>query len=464
MKITVIGGGGVRSLFLASSLARKADKLGITSVVFMDNDAEKLRVFGGLASRVAHSSAPGLDFSLESDPVKALTDADYVITTIRPGGDSARVRDERIALSRGVIGQETTGAAGFSFAMRTIPALAYYCGVIKTYAKKHVKVFNFTNPAGLVSQALRDLGFDFTYGICDAPSGALRQFAKMLGGDAAAISADVYGLNHLSFYDNIKLNGRDVTRQIIEDERSYRESDLRFFDRELVRHLGCVPNEYLYYYFYPEKALENMRAAAKTRGEIIEEINKNMLRELSQKNTSGADDKGFHECLSIYAKWYEQRENMYMANETGVRRAGEWKLNLNEEGGYAGVALKYIEAVEGNGLDKGLVLCVPNGSAIPGLAPDDIVEVSCDIVSGEAVPHTFAAIHPARFELIRRVKAYERLAAKAIIEKDLDLARDALALHPLVNSCSAAMDLAPQYFELNAAYDSEYAGGGKADR
>ena len=461
MKITVIGGGGVRSLFLASSLARRSGALGITHIVFMDNDAEKLRVFGELALRAAHLEAPDVDFSLETDPEKSLKEADYVITTIRSGGDAARVRDERIALSCGVIGQETTGAAGFSFAMRTIPALAHYCGIIKQQAKKSVKVFNFTNPAGLVSQALRDLGFNFTYGICDAPSGAMRQFAAMFGENAEVVSAEVYGLNHLSFYDEIKLNGKNITEQVIEDDRSYKETDLRFFDKQLVRHLGCVPNEYLYYYFYPEKALENMRKSDKTRGEVIEEVNKNLIRELSEKNIKDGDENTFNNCLSIYEKWFEKRETMYMANETGVPRSGKWKLNLKTESGYAGIALKYIEATAGNGGNHSMVLCVPNGNAIPGLEPDDIVEASCDIVSGEAVPHTFNAIPPARLEFIRRVKTYERLASKAIIENDMALAVDALALHPLVNSYSIAMRLVPQYFELNAPYGFEYASGGK---
>ncbi|MDR2630425.1 MAG: hypothetical protein LBC60_05835, partial [Spirochaetaceae bacterium] len=177
MKITVIGGGGIRSLFLASSIARRAEELGISEVAFMDNDGEKLRVFGALAARVAGRIKPNLGFSLTTDAKAAVKDADYVITTIRPGGDAARVEDERIALSAGVIGQETTGAAGFSFAMRTIPVLERYCRLIREQAKKTVKVFNFTNPAGLVSQALFDMGFDFTYGICDAPSGMLRQIA-----------------------------------------------------------------------------------------------------------------------------------------------------------------------------------------------------------------------------------------------------------------------------------------------
>ena len=170
MKLTVIGGGGVRSMFLAKSIAQRAHDLHITELVFMDCDADKLRIYGGLARHVARLLDPALKFTLTTDADEAVRDADYIITTIRVGGDHTRVRDERIALDLGILGQETTGAAGLSFAMRSVPALADYCERIKRLSKPTVKVFNFTNPAGVVSQALRDMGYDFTYGICDAPS------------------------------------------------------------------------------------------------------------------------------------------------------------------------------------------------------------------------------------------------------------------------------------------------------
>ena len=159
-----------------------------------------------------------------------------------------RVRDERIALAHGVLGQETTGAAGFSFAMRSIPALVSYCELIRKYAKKTVKVFNFTNPAGVVSQTLRDLGYDFTYGICDAPSGMLHQFASLYGADPEEIQGECYGLNHLSFFRSITLRGREILPELIRDPRAYASTDLRFFQPELVEHLQCVLNEYLYYF------------------------------------------------------------------------------------------------------------------------------------------------------------------------------------------------------------------------
>ncbi len=220
MKLTVIGGGGVRSMFLAKSIAKKSDALGIDKLVFMDNDEEKLSIYGKMAKRVANLLNPSLEFSLTTDAVKAVKDSEYVITTIREGGDEMRVKDERIALSLGVLGQETTGAAGLSFAMRSVKALAEYCELIKKYAKPDCKVFNFTNPAGVVSQTLSDMGYDFTYGICDAPSGMLRSFAKLYNVNPDDASGEVYGLNHLSYFTSVKLGGKEMLYDIINNDRA----------------------------------------------------------------------------------------------------------------------------------------------------------------------------------------------------------------------------------------------------
>jgi 6-phospho-beta-glucosidase len=418
----------------------------------MDTDREKLGIFGALALRAARRINPALDFSLSDDARAALTDTDYVITTIRPGGDKARIVDEQIALSNGVLAQETTGAAGFAFAMRTIPVLEYYCRLVKQYSKKTAKVFNFTNPAGLVSQALHDMGFDFCYGICDAPSGMLRQLAKLYSPEKPdAMNMKVYGLNHLSFFEQITLDGKDITAQIIRDERAYTQTDLRFFEPELLHHLGCIPNEYLYYYYYPEKTLMNIRSAPKTRAEAICEINEGMMRELSSKNILDLSETELDECLGIYEKWYSKRENAYMSQETGIHRNVRWTLN-QDEGGYAGVALKFIDIETGKVPSTDMVLCIPNRGAISGLADDDIVEVSCDIINSQPVPYQFGLIETGRFELIRRVKSYERLAAQAIIRKDINLAIDALMINPLVGSYPAARSLARKYFASNSEF------------
>ena len=234
MKLAVIGGGGVRSMFLAKSIAGRAEKMGIKELVFMDNNEKKLNIYGRMAREVSRRLCPALKFTLTTDGKEAITDADYVITTIRAGGDRMRCRDERIALDMGILGQETTGAAGFSFAMRSIPALKEYCELVKQYAKPDAMVFNFTNPAGVVSQTLRDMGYDFTYGICDAPSGMLRRFEDLYSYPENHLEALCYGLNHLSFFKYIKADGEDITAKIVSDDKAYENTDLRYFDKKFL--------------------------------------------------------------------------------------------------------------------------------------------------------------------------------------------------------------------------------------
>ena len=449
MKLAVIGGGGVRSMFLAKSIAQRAKDLHITELVFMDNDPEKLRIYGGMAAQVSRRLNPELSFRLTGEAEDAVRDADYIITTIRVGGDGMRVKDERIALSRGVLGQETTGAAGFSFAMRSVPALAEYCELAKKVAHPNVKIFNFTNPAGVVSQALRDMGYDFTYGICDAPSGMLREFAALYGADASRISSECYGLNHLSFFHSIKLDGKEIMPQLLAREDARTQTDLRYFEPDLLRHMGCVLNEYLYYFYYREKAVENILKAGVTRGEVIQDINRHMTAELSVMDI----EHDFDACLACFEKWYGKRDSSYMANETGARRTTPWKFDLSspDAGGYAGVALQFIELTE-RGETGDMVLCVPNNGALAGLEDSDVIETTCTISGGVCTPHPTPNPDPRAMELIRRVKSYERLASKAIVERDRQAAVDCLMLHPLVNSYSLAKEIAEEYIAHNAGY------------
>lgn len=438
-------------MFLAKSIAQKAERLHIDELCFMDNNEQKLKIYGGMASHVARLLCPELKFSLTADAVEAVKNADYVITTIRVGEDDMRAKDERIALGKGVLGQETTGAAGFSFAMRSVPALAEYCELIKKHSKKDVKVFNFTNPAGVVSQTLRDMGYDFTYGICDAPSGMLRSFALLYGESPDDIVGEVYGLNHLSYFKSIKLCGKEIMPELIENDDAYKNSDMRYFSKELLRDRKAVLNEYLYYFYYREQAVENILMADKTRGEQIRDINKNMTAELSEMDVKN----DFEGCLEVFNKWYGMREGSYMASETGVKRTTPWKFNIYEEddGGYAGVALKFIETAQ-SGTAGTMIMCIPNEGAINGLRVDDVVEITCDVNADGCTPHKIGEVNEQNLELIRRVKIYERLASKAIREKDKASAIQALTLHPLVNSYSLACSLVDEYIEHNKEYSN----------
>lgn len=453
MKLTVIGGGGVRSMFLAKSIAQKAKELQITKLVFMDNNEKKLNIYGKMAKKVSALLCSELDFELTADAAYAVADADYVITTIRVGGDEMRVRDERIALDCGILGQETTGAAGLSFAMRSISALAKYCELIKQYAKPGCKVFNFTNPAGVVSQTLRDMGYDFTYGICDAPSGMLRSFEKLYNTAEGSAKGEIYGLNHLSYFTSIKINGNEVLDELIENDRAYSDTDMRYFEKDLLKSRKSILNEYLYYFYYREEAVANILKAGKTRGEQICEINNAMTAELEKIDI----DNDFETAFKIFEHWYGIREANYMASETGVKRTAPWHFDIYEKdnGGYAGVALKYIEIIQ-TGKTDDMILCVPNNGAISGLFDDDVVEITCTISKDGAKPHYFGSVDEQNLELIRRVKNYERLSSEAIRTKSKQKAVEALTLHPLVNSYSLAKKIANKYFELNKEYTGEW--------
>mgnify|MGYP001509359058 FL=1 len=453
MKIAVIGGGGVRSVFLAKSIAARAEELKINELVFMDNDEKKLRIYGTMAKKTSNLICSSLDFKITTNAVEAVENADYVITTIRVGGDDMRVKDERAALNMGVLGQETTGAAGLSFAMRSISALADYCELIKKHAKKGCKVFNFTNPAGVVSQTLRDMGYDFTYGICDAPSGMLRSFEKLYGAEEGSAKGEIYGLNHLSYFTSIKINGKEMIDEIIDNDEAYEKTDLRYFEKDLLKSRKSVLNEYLYYFYYREKALANILNADKTRGEQIAEINRHMTAELEKVDI----ENDFETALGIFEHWYGERENNYMASETGIKRKEPWKFDIfgKDDGGYAGVALKFIE-IAISGKTDSMILCVPNNGAIEGLLDSDVVEITCNIDKNGAVPHRFGKVDEQNLELIRRVKNYERLASEAIRTKSREKAIEALTLHPLVNSYSIAKELTDKYIEYNKEYTGEW--------
>ena len=180
MKLAVLGGGGVRSPFLAKSIVANSSNVGLTEVVFMDNNEKKLSIYGKIARVIANKLVPSLKFTITTDAVEAVKNADFVITTLRVGEDNGRTKDERVALDLGVLGQETTGAGGFAMAMRSVPVLLDYCKLIEKHANKNVLIFNFTNPSGIVTQALRSVGYNNVYGICDAPSGFKNQLLRLL--------------------------------------------------------------------------------------------------------------------------------------------------------------------------------------------------------------------------------------------------------------------------------------------
>jgi len=442
-KLTVLGGGGFRAPILAKSLAVGATRYGIDDLVLMDTHAGRLRTYGKLAEAVALRVNPALRVTLTCDAQEALRDADYVITTIRPGAEEGRAFDERTCIGHGVFGQETTGAGGYAMALRSIPAIAAYCALAKRVAKPGAVILNFTNPSGLVTQAMRDLGYGNVYGICDAPSTAFHQWADLLGAPRENIFARSYGLNHLSWFDQITLDGRDITQTILEHPALYQQTDAKLFGPELLALFGSVlPNEYLYFWYFQRKALEAVKAAEHTRGEEIAAINAHLYEALRQMDVEADCEAAF----CCYSAHLQQRENSYFSIETGETQRHMEDLSLEsflaqaDSGGYAATALDYIRAKH-TGEPVSMVLNLPNEGAVPGLADTDVAELSC-VLEGDKITRVPAPdISADKIALLRTVKEYENLVVASILEQKPELAIKALTIHPLVADYDIAKKL-----------------------
>ncbi len=458
MKLTVLGGGGVRSAFLAKSLAYNAHRIGLQEVVFLDSSEENLKIFGEIARYVFSQIRPDIHFSLTTDAVSALTNANYVITTLRVGGDESRVHDERIALNHNTLGQETTGAGGFAMAMRSIPAILNYCRLIEEHAAPDAILFNFTNPSGLVTEAIIKSGFKRrVYGICDAPSELIRELPAILNCDESDLSVECYGLNHFSWFTHFTVKGEDVTDRLINNPDLYSKTAMQYFSPELVQLCDKqLLNEYLYYYYYREVALKAIQDAPETRGEMIARINHEMRDELRSINVKENPKAAF----DIWMKHYLRRENSYMQNESQQEKFNtRTPLTLQQfieepdSGGYAGVALDILEAVNST-TTKRIVVSLQNNGTLDFLRPDDVIEISCDLSKEGLKLVTPVHVPDAQKNMLSSVKEYERLAVAAILQKDKSLAVRALMAHPLIGSWSLADKLVNEY--LSAAHINDW--------
>ena len=449
MKITVIGGAGVRTVIFINGLLKRYQALNIDKVVLYDIDEEKLRIIGLLCKYVVKRGGEHLQVETAHTPEEALKDADYVVTTLRVGGDHARVIDEEIALKHGVIGQETTGAGGFSMAVRTIPVLQQYCKWIKEYAPD-AWIFNFTNPSGLVTQALRmaevhtNEGIEKLIGICDAPSSTKFRMAEYLKADEKDLYVEFFGLNHLSWISSVKLKGKEILGELLYDV-SFLQGIQEFsvFDPVLLQETGYLPNEYLYYYYHREKALAHMLHTDMPRGKFIEETNIQMMEELKSMDI----EQNPEEALQCFLYYMDKRERSYMQVETGrvgTQESVRASLPIPEGMGYAGVMLDCIEGLQSD-TGRDLVLSVQNGTCIKGLAPEDVIEVTCRVSKKGIQPVNIPDIPEEILLWIQTIKKYEKLTIEAIQTKSKEKGRMALTIHPLVLSYSLAKNLLADY-------------------
>ncbi len=444
MKLTIIGGGGVRTPRLIPSLVHRARRLDLRELWLMDTQPEKLELIGGMCRELAEQQAASFKVILSTDARDAIRDADHVITSIRPGLEQGRATDERIAFKHGVLGQETTGAAGFAMAMRSAPAILDYARLVADIAKPGAWVFNFTNPAGLVAQVLHDAGVERIIGICDSANKAQHAVSRFMRIPMQRLQHEVYGLNHLSWTRSVRIdpepdgsNGEEVLPGLLKDDRFINATHMAMFAPGLRDWQATFMNEYLHYYYHRDEVVASLRAKAETRGEQVVRLTSNLLEQLRSAQTTA-------ERLNIYHDIMGQRSKSYMAHARG----GADRVNMepvgDDEEGYAAVALGCIEAIASNKLHY-TGLNVLNQGAINGLDDDDVVEIACWVDAAGVRPILIGDIPENQYLLMRTVKQYERLASQAILQRSRGLAVRALAVHPLVNSYPLAEKLTNEF-------------------
>lgn len=419
LKIAVIGAGSSYTPELVEGFVEARSELNVARIAMMDIDERKLAIVGGLAGRMLEAADVDVELELTTDRQRAIEGAHYVINQIRVGQMAARILDEKIPLRFGVIGQETTGPGGFAKALRTIPVALDIARDIQRLAPGAF-LLNFTNPAGLITEALLRYGEVPVIGLCNLPIGIEMRLAQALGVDRKRITIDHVGLNHLNWLRGVWVDGRDIWEQVfqraLEEARQGSEDDWGF-SAELLETLQCIPCGYLNYYYNHDRVLAKQLKAEKTRGEEVLEIERQLMEMYQDPN------------LREKPKLLEKRGGAY----------------------YSKVAVSLISAIENNKNEVHVVNTLNRG-AIPNLPPDVVVEVPCVIGAGGARPLVTAPMAPQIAGLTQQVKAYEVLAAKAGAEGDRRAALQALLAHPLVPSFSAAKGLLEALLEAHRPF------------
>lgn len=412
LKLCVIGAGSTYTPELVEGILARREELPVTRLALMDIDREKLEVVSGLVERMIRAAGEGPELTITMDRAEAVADSDYVIVQIRVGGLEARIRDEKIPLKFGVIGQETTGPGGFAKALRTIPVMLDIADDISRLAPA-AWLINFTNPSGIITEALGRYGDAPVIGLCNSPIGLQRELGKHFGAGPADVVLDYFGLNHLSWVRGVRVRGEDVTERALEAAASAED------EREgaLIRTLRMIPSGYLRYYYFTDEVLEQQVRAAKTRGETVAEVESELLRMYRDP------------ALDHKPKELEKRGGAH----------------------YSDAAMALISAIHNN-RNEWHVVNVVNAGCILDLPDQAVVEVPAQVNADGAHPLPVGELPLEVRGLVQAVKAYEELTVRAATEGDRRAALLALTNHPLVPSFSVAEALLEALLQAHRQY------------
>lgn len=421
MKLAIIGGAGVRTPLLVNGLTRS--DLPIDHIALYDINQPRLEVIAELARRVSGR----IRLTTSASSAEAIAGSDIVFISIRVGGIASRAHDEAAALDLGLIGQETVGPAGFAMAMRTIPHVVAYARQVTELAPA-AWIINFTNPVGIITQAVRTATGARIIGICDTPTETYEEVCHALDIPSAEAFVDYFGLNHLGWVREVYHRGVPQLHHLwAEPARLARVYRTPLFEPDFLRELRLLPTEYVYFYYSGERAVANMRRAGNSRGRVIERLNLQLMDDLAKAERDPVD---------VYEAYIAARDAGYMQIEAGSS-APRVKSPWAEVTGYDRIALNTVRAIHFN---SGAIipLNVDNRGNIPELAADDVVEVPCVVNANGAWPLHVGPVPEQARGLLQQVKEYERHTVQAALTGDAALTRRALLSNPLVPTSRAA--------------------------
>ncbi|WP_144762715.1 6-phospho-beta-glucosidase [Curtobacterium sp. 9128] len=441
MKLCILGGGGFRTPYVYQALLRDGGSPRVDEVALYDVDEVRLHAMVAILTELAADFPDAPVLKPTTDLHRAVEGSDFVFAALRVGGLEGRRCDEHVALDLDVLGQETTGPGGLAYAIRTVPVMVDAAKVIRDLAP-NAYVMNFTNPAGIITEAMQSVLGDRVLGICDTPSGLGRRVAGMLGLDHTRVQMDYVGLNHLGWMRRVMYDGRDVLPELMaDDERLGAMEEGHVFGLDWIRSLGAIPNEYLFYYYFNRDAVRSIIDSGKTRGDFLAESQSAFYDRASAAGDGVAE---------LWRQTVARRSASYMAEAKGGTQDEPLDPKERETDpahqGYAGVALGVMAAISRNERQT-MILNVRNNGTIAGLPRDAVVEVPTMVDANGVHPMTTDQPDLHQIGLMSQVKAVERHTIAAAMTGSKDEALKAFALHPLVDSVSVARDLVRGYVD-----------------
>jgi 6-phospho-beta-glucosidase len=414
LKIAVVGGGSTYTPELVEGLATRSERLPVDELVLFDVDPERLEVVGGLAGRMLARAGWGGRLVTTGRREEAVDGADFVVVQLRVGGQAMRLVDETLPLEFGCVGQETTGPGGFAKALRTVPVVLELAAETVRRGAPGAWFVDFTNPVGIVTQALLDRGHR-AVGLCNSAIGFQRRFAALLGVAPDRVELEHVGLNHLTWERAVRVDGTDRLGELLAEHGQALAADLGL-PLALLRDLEAVPSSYLRYYYTTAEVVDEQRRRP-SRAEQVAEIERGLL-ELYRD--PALDTKP----------------------ELLERRGGAF---------YSEAAAALIASLHAGTGDVQIV-DTRNDGALPDLPDDAVVEVPATVGTRGVHPLPQAPLAPELLGLVQQAKAYERLAVEAAVTGDRTVARKALLANPLVGDYRVAAPLLEALLEASRAY------------